>query len=661
MSKLKKFLLIVLPALGCSACIGQFATIEKLDSFKRQLNLAKEDTSRVLMMSYLSLHYGIWNRDSAEVYGMKALALAKQINYPRGEARALIGLARNAGIQGDLPQSLEYTFRALRIAEENQYLPEKAMCYTDGGYNLGKLEGNPSAIAYFQQADSIYKSFRVHTGMDYWEVYNAMQIAALSFWNDPSDSTLIPMQGLLNANMGSDYWRPVFMRHIASMQFRLGKAQNALPYMRQVAEAMKRDENYFQLAAAYMEMSTFFKTLHQEDSGIYYAQKSLAEAQYIGMKYAILDASQQLAQLYESTDIKKALYYRKVYDSTNAELYGEAKVRSLQKIVSEEQQQQRNIEATRIAYQNRLKQYGLLAGLGVFLLIAFLLYRNNRQQHKANQKLQEQKEEIQSTLIQLKSTQSQLIQSEKMASLGELTAGIAHEIQNPLNFINNFSEVNEELLIEMKDEMNKGNIDDANAIADNVIGNEEKINYHGKRADAIVKSMMQHSRNSSNIQEPTDINALADEYLRLSYHGLRAKDKEFNATMQTDFDTSIGNINIVPQDIGRVLLNLYNNAFYAVSEKKKSADATYEPTVSVSTKRIGDNVEIIVKDNGNGIPQKVVDKIFQPFFTTKPTGQGTGLGLSLSYDIVKAHSGEISVNTKEGEFTAFVILLATSF
>jgi signal transduction histidine kinase len=265
--------------------------------------------------------------------------------------------------------------------------------------------------------------------------------------------------------------------------------------------------------------------------------------------------------------------------------------------------------------------------------------------------------ELKESLKNLKSTQAQLIQSEKLASLGEMTAGIAHEIQNPLNFVNNFSEVNKELLVEMNEEIEKGNYNEVKSIAKGVTENEEKIIHHGKRADAIVKGMLQHSRLSTGKIEPTNINALADEYLRLSYHGLRAKDKEFNATMNTDFDNSIDKINIIPQDIGRVLLNLYNNAFYAVTEKKKSAEVGYEPTVSVSTKKIDNNVTITVKDNGNGITQKVVDKIFQPFFTTKPPGVGTGLGLSLSYDIVKAHGGGIKVETKESEFTEFVVQL----
>ncbi|MBK8087902.1 MAG: nuclear transport factor 2 family protein [Chitinophagaceae bacterium] len=272
--------------------------------------------------------------------------------------------------------------------------------------------------------------------------------------------------------------------------------------------------------------------------------------------------------------------------------------------------------------------------------------------------IKEAKQKAEEALTELQSTQKQLIQSEKMASLGELTAGIAHEIQNPLNFVNNFSEVSKELLDEMKEAIEKGDTEEAKEIMNDVIQNLEKINHHGKRADGIVKGMLQHSSSGSGNKEPTDINALADEYLRLAYHGLRAKDKSFNAAMKTEFDESIGNINIIPQDIGRVILNLITNAFYVVDEKKKSGVENYEPIVSVNTKKVGDKVLISVKDNGNGIPQKVLDKIFQPFFTTKPTGQGTGLGLSLSYDIVKAHGGELKVETKEGEGSEFIIQLA---
>jgi signal transduction histidine kinase len=268
---------------------------------------------------------------------------------------------------------------------------------------------------------------------------------------------------------------------------------------------------------------------------------------------------------------------------------------------------------------------------------------------------------LRKSLTDLTATQAQLIQSEKMASLGELTAGIAHEIQNPLNFVNNFSDVNTELVEELEQEANKGNIDEVKLIANEIKQNEQKINHHGKRADSIVKGMLQHSRASSGKKEPVDINALADEYLRLSYHGLRAKDKSFNADFKIDFDESIGKINIVPQDIGRVLLNLYNNAFYAASQPSNGdindSLIAHNPTVWVSTKKEDDKIVMRVKDNGPGISQKIVDKIFQPFFTTKASGQGTGLGLSLSYDIIKAHGGELKVETKEGEFAEFLIRL----
>ena len=361
-----------------------------------------------------------------------------------------------------------------------------------------------------------------------------------------------------------------------------------------------------------------------------------------------------MAELYQKTgNTKKAAETYAIFIAMQDSLWADQdKYRSIS-FEAEQQMNEKESSIANLENKNKISSLSRNFSIGIaalLLLIAAGIYNRFRTKKKANLVLEK-------TLTDLKSTQKQLIQSEKMASLGELTAGIAHEIQNPLNFVNNFSEVNKELLVEMKDEMNKGNIDDANAIANDVIDNEEKIIHHGKRADAIVKGMLQHSRASTNKKEPADINALADEYLRLSYHGLRAKDKSFNAIMKTDFDEYIGRINIIPQDIGRVLLNLYNNAFYAVDEKKKKQPEGYEPTVSVRTKKVGDTVEIKVADNGNGIPQKVVDKIFQPFFTTKPTGQGTGLGLSLSYDIVKAHGGEIKVETKEGEGTEFIILL----
>jgi signal transduction histidine kinase len=404
-------------------------------------------------------------------------------------------------------------------------------------------------------------------------------------------------------------------------------------------------------------MSVMFLKINRKDSALFYALKSFKYGKQVSYKKAIILSGSLLAELYDSTQPATALKYYKIVADEKDSLYGVANIQTIQNLISHEEDKQKELEDARVSYRNSLKLYGLLTGMAVLLIIALILYRNMKHKQKANLLLQQQKEKLEATLSELKSTQQQLIQSEKMASLGELTAGIAHEIQNPLNFVNNFSEVSTELIDEMNIELDKGDFAEAKEIASDLKQNLVKINHHGKRAGDIVKGMLQHSQKSTGVKEATDINALADEYLRLSYHGLRAKDKTFNAEMKTNFDSSIGKINIIPQDIGRVLLNLYNNAFYAVNEQISKNLISYEPTVSVTTKKSESHVIITVSDNGNGIPQKIVDKIFQPFFTTKPTGQGTGLGLSLSYDIIKAHGGEIKGETKEEVGTAFIIQL----
>ncbi|HEU4859131.1 MAG TPA: ATP-binding protein [Chitinophagaceae bacterium] len=422
----------------------------------------------------------------------------------------------------------------------------------------------------------------------------------------------------------------------------------------------------------YVNLAQSYLGKQQFDSAMHYAGVIITLARRNNFNNQLRFGYGCLSQCYEhkgNTD--SAFKYFRLAVQTKDELFSAQKENELKAINLREQVQKQKAEQEKAAYKNRIRMYILLLGMIVVMIIAFILFRANRQKQRSKLKIEQ-------AYNNLRSTQQQLIQSEKMASLGELTAGIAHEIQNPLNFVNNFSEVNKELLVDMKDEIKKGNLDEAKAIANDVIDNQEKINYHGKRADAIVKNMLQHSRSSSGKKEPTEINTLADEYLKLAYHGLRAKDKSFSATMKTDFDESIGKINIVPQDIGRVILNLINNAFYAVDEKKKSPHLLkegeeYEPAVTVTTKRLGSppsggdggkpdsyRVEIRVADNGNGIPEKILDKVFQPFFTTKPTGQGTGLGLSMAYDIVKAHGGELKVETNEGDGSEFIVRLPSS-
>ncbi|HCW08672.1 MAG TPA: two-component sensor histidine kinase [Cytophagales bacterium] len=375
-----------------------------------------------------------------------------------------------------------------------------------------------------------------------------------------------------------------------------------------------------------------------------------AKANTLQLKYL-----NELAKFYaEQRQFEKAYSYNsnfiaqtKSLDSANSQLKispYEIERNDLQQLDSINVLKQRQaVQAATIKQDNIMLWISLAALLIISVSLSFV-YR----QYRTNKK----------TLESLRKTQQQLVLAEKMASLGELTAGIAHEIQNPLNFINNFSEVNKELLTEMDEEIQKGNFEGVKLLAKDVISNQEKINHHGKRADAIVKSMLQHSRKSTGQKELIDVNEMCEEYLRLAYHGLRAKDKSFNAKFETNLDPTAGKVNIIAQDVGRVILNLINNAFYAVNEKKNSNSVSnYEPEVTIGTKKINSDVVITVRDNGTGIKQEVIDKIFQPFFTTKPTGLGTGLGLSLSYDIVKAHGGEIKVESIVGEGTTFTIKL----
>jgi signal transduction histidine kinase len=440
---------------------------------------------------------------------------------------------------------------------------------------------------------------------------------------------------------------------IGRIWFQMKNYDSTLYYYRKSIAISTYFENYTNLAGTFTNLTAYYLYVKQEpDSAIFYANarlKILGQTGFnkLGAVYYDMAEAYKLKNNKDSVIKYQAL---SITDKDKAFKTREIALNNLQNSSLVEQEKMMKRKEMEVETKNRLRIYIIAGCLIIFGLTSLILYTNNRKKQKANKILE-------TTLANLKSTQSQLIQSEKMASLGELTAGIAHEIQNPLNFVNNFSEVNKELAEELEQEIDKGNYADAKAIAKDIKDNEEKINHHGKRADAIVKGMLQHSSSGSGVKEPTEINVLADEYLRLAYHGLRAKDKNFNATLKTEFDHSIGKINIVPQDIGRVLLNMYNNAFFAVTEKQKNAIEGYDPTVSVSTKKVNHELEITVADNGNGIPENVLDKVFQPFFTTKPTGQGTGLGLSLSYDIIKAHQGKISIKNTPGSGAEFVITL----
>ena len=619
---------------------------------KQQLQKVGNDTSRALVWAGLSYEYAYSDFDSSLLYAQKALKLSEEIDFNRGKANALIGFGNLYLRQGNYPQALQYEFKALELSEKFHFEREKAISLMELGYTYQNLSDYTRSFDFAIQARELFKG----NSWGGYNVENEISITNTYMATNKKDSALLCMQKVYDDTQNKKTLA-IILEVLGNIHTSLGNYTIAKEYLQRAISIDIKDNDLYSLIWAYNSTAKLYKATNQPDSCIYYSIKGHELAENIQLNEGILINSLLLSTEFEATDAAKALHYRKIYDAMYNKMYGQDKVLALQKTIAEQQEREQQVAENRKANENRLKQFALIGGLSILLLVALFLYRNNRQKQKANKILE-------NTLSELKATQSQLIQSEKMASLGELTAGIAHEIQNPLNFVNNFSEVSKELLDEMKTELDNGNTSDAKDIADDVIQNLEKINHHGKRADAIVKGMLQHSQSRSGVKEPTDINKLADEYLRLSYQGLRAKDKSFNAILKTDFDESlsadeagIGNINIIPQDIGRVLLNLYNNAFYAVNEKKRQKGDTFEPAVSVSTKKMGNKIVIRVEDNGNGIPQKIIDKIFQPFFTTKPTGQGTGLGLSLGYDIVKAHGGKLKVMTKEGEGSEFIIEL----
>ena len=460
---------------------------------------------------------------------------------------------------------------------------------------------------------------------------------------------------------------------IGQILIKQNKTTLARAYFYKGAQAGIENQNLGDAAECYSGLTEWYLSVKQKDSALICALKSFSLIKNINGSGSSIEAGkiEKVSQAYWLNNRPDSSYKYARLAFSLKESFDEKVINNLTEFEKQSfktQQQLQQLEQERINAQNRTRTWGLIAVLIILMFLAVTFYRNNLIRKKANRVLKDQKEQVEATLGQLKATQTQLIQSEKMASLGELTAGIAHEIQNPLNFVNNFSEVNKKMLEELKAESIKPKAERDEQLEKDLINdllaNEIKINHHGKRPDAIVKGMLEHSRVGAGEKQPTDINKLADEYLRLAYHGLRAKDKHFNADLTTNFDDVLPMVNIVQQDISHVLLNLFINAFYAVNEKKKSTGEDYKPTVTVSTftppsgpkDSFGGGWGVRVKDNGNGIPDAIKDKIMQPFFTTKPTGEGTGLGLSLSYDIVvKGNRGSITVDTKEGEFTEFTI------
>ena len=644
-----------------------YVTAHQADSMKLAILTEKNDTLKLAAFRSLGFYYQDFIVDSGLYFHEQQLVLSKKLNLKLWQADAYSQAGYCWTTLGNLMKGYEYHSEAMKLASDEKNESDNwqpwtfsnaanshdariailGMNYLMMGNLWAQLGEREKQRSFYQEALKLGRS--INNGKIIYHGYTSLA-GILS----PDSLIVFTNKGLKFAAAAGYKRTGLSLTSLARAYADKGMWDSAFIFAHN-SIAVNLANNYLRsLVNSYYRLSYLFGRQNNKDSSLFFAIKALEAARITGMPGALQLAYQSLSsanQLNNKTD--SAFKYEKLSNKLNDSLQN-ARIAGLteyQKFAFNEQLRLKKLDEEKTSYANTMKMVGLIALLGGILVVVLILFRNNRQKQKANKILE-------TALTNLKSTQSQLVQSEKMASLGELTAGIAHEIQNPLNFVNNFSEVNTELIKEMVEEVDKGNMAEVKAIAKDIQDNEEKINHHGKRADAIVKGMLQHSRSSSGVKEPTDINALCDEYLRLSYHGLRAKDKSFNSTIKTDFDNSIGNINIIPQDIGRVILNLITNAFYMVDEKKKAGVDGYEPTVSITTKKVADKVFISVTDNGNGIPQKVLDKIFQPFFTTKPTGQGTGLGLSLSYDIVsKGHGGELKVETKEGEGTEFVIRL----
>lgn len=660
MRKTALFLLLLITCRG-------FAIAQKndVDSLQKAYQKNKQDTTLVnLFLEKATKVYLYMNTDSGMICMRQSLALSRKIHYKHGEVRSLAGIATYLNIMGDLPGTLRQTFEVLPMAIRINDKRTIAQCYNNFGLTYTILNDQKKALENFHKALVITEKLHLYD----LEITENNNISKAYLDNNNLDLALFYTQKAYALSLKYNYTNNIgyLIRNFGTIQFKKGHYVQAINYYNKSIQSIPGKSNHYLLSEDYRRIAEAYGQLKKANSCIAFAKKGFEEAKLDNNPTLVLKATSLLTNVFKSIDnYKEAYNYQQIMLKAQDSLFSQQKTLQIQTLAFNQEQQKREIESAKIAYQTKIRFYSLLSVLGVLILIAFILLYANQKRKKANDLLKHRNEEIEiqrksleKTLEKLKTTQTQLIQSEKMASLGELTAGIAHEIQNPLNFVNNFSEVNTEMIDELEVEINAGNVNEALSIAADIKENEKKINHHGKRADFIVKGMLLHSRKNTGERQLTNINLLADEFFKLSYHGLRAKDKSFNAEMVTHFDENLPKVNIVQQDIGRVLLNLFNNAFYAVNQKQKTAHKGYKPEVMVSTSVENTYVIIRVKDNGIGIPDAIKDKIMQPFFTSKPPGEGTGLGLSLTYDIVvKGHGGKIEVNSKEGEGSEFIIRL----
>jgi two-component system NtrC family sensor kinase len=664
---IREYILILCCLLPLTCCLAQQQKLE--DSLRAVIRQNKGDTNEVNAIAILGMITK--NPDSVSICAQRAMELSKALQYQKGVAHSTCVLSTVQFAQGNIGAAIQSTSGALQIYEsikdntgiaasylllQGEYRDgvrdyRKSLDYAYAGEKVAEENNVRGAIIFYGQR--LAPLFLAEIGGTYLQMGNLD--SALYFTKKSID---------YNEQFNGFTWEfPIYL--LATIQNKQGNHTSAINNYRLAKVLTVKNDILRDTIQINSGISSLYLNSGVLDSAKYYAISVISSWNAESETKNLLEAVSNLGQVYKMKGEKdSAIKYIELKHALEDSIYSENNRKDVQNIAFKEEIRKQELASARANYKSNLQKMALAAGLLVLLLVAGMLLRSNRIKQRSFIILEKQKQETErqkinaeQALLKLQAAQEQLIQSEKMASLGELTAGIAHEIQNPLNFVNNFSEVNTELIAEIKKVIETGNYEEITALVTSLDANMEKITFHGKRADSIVKSMLQHTRSSAGQREPSNINAIAEEYLRLSYHGMRARDKTFNAKLDTDFDNTMEEINIIPQDIGRVLLNLYNNAFYAVAERKSKTTDAYEPCISVRTKRLPDYAEIRISDNGMGIPSNVLHKIFQPFYTTKPTGEGTGLGLSLSYDIVKAHGGELKVNTKEGEGSEFIIQL----
>ena len=628
----------------------------------------------------------------------RSVSLYREANDRKGLAMALTNLGitqRNMGNYGDAMGSMVKSLKINRELRDSAAMAETLLAM---GFVYLFVEQWDEALQVQQEALEIYQSLNDSSGIAL--IYNDMGVVNMAAGN-PKKS-LQQHQAALKIRLNTREFYYIFASYtyignnyesLGDYAAALRSYDAALEYARKAAYTFSLTDAHLNVGSALFELRDYkrsmehFLTAWEFSRDMEYRLGETQAAMKIAEIYGLRDdpknsllwlqRAEKVAPKSEFMFLEDIYYgiatayakldnYHNAFD--NMELLNQVKdsvlkMDNIEKVTTltnrlefenrqtlqrESQEKMIRLKQAKIEQQTILRNF-ILFGMFVILLLAVIFYIRYVEKNKLNRKLNK-------AFSDLKSTQAQLIHAEKMASLGEVTAGVAHEIQNPLNFVNNFSEVNSELLAELRQEADADNLENVKAITDDLMINEEKIRYHGKRADAIVRGMLQHSRTNKEEKAPANINQLAEEYLKLAFHGMRAKDKSFQGDFKTYFDMNLPEVPIYPQDMGRVLLNIMNNAFYAVNKKRLSAGNGFKPQVSVTTSHVDGHVVIKIRDNGDGIPEDLLKKIFLPFFTTKPTGEGTGLGLSMSYDIItKAHGGTLNVKTQEGEGTVFLI------